>query len=413
MIRCTGSPVRVVSRPLLRSSPIQNLRTKRGGNYPDAGGAPHERAFALHRLSDTAVPGSSPIERSGILKNKIKGGLVVVGLIAPIVGTGIGPTCGYAFAQAVFATETQMRVSRHESVASISLAQHATNFAQASTALQGDSGSNDIALNLTLTNRTPMYIVTGGAAIPDTPAEYAAMQWNSTNSYMTVVNQLDWCGFIGAWGGCGHPEGMLQGFLLTRALVVSDKGGIALAHEFGHTLGNSHDNTGNMIMDPDLLTVNDTKCGTVTTCDKFRKYFPTVCNTGTGHSKPVICSPTVTTFAPQQPPALASVGAGILDDESDFSEVPIEELAKNIIVDQMPHQAEFFYGQDDVAVLRAMLEEADFAPTRRTIVTLIGLISDGSSEDVFAIQDHLSTEDAEVHASMFALGYIVNPCVFG
>jgi len=42
MLGCTESPVRVVSRPLLRCSPIQNLRIRRGDNYPDAGG--------LHRV---------------------------------------------------------------------------------------------------------------------------------------------------------------------------------------------------------------------------------------------------------------------------------------------------------------------------------------------------------------------------
>lgn len=39
MLGCTESPVRIVYRALLRSSPIQNIRIKRGDNYPDAGGS--------------------------------------------------------------------------------------------------------------------------------------------------------------------------------------------------------------------------------------------------------------------------------------------------------------------------------------------------------------------------------------
>jgi len=52
MLRCTESPVRVVSRLLLRCSLTQNFRIKRGDNYPDARGHEHSRGGVAEETSE-------------------------------------------------------------------------------------------------------------------------------------------------------------------------------------------------------------------------------------------------------------------------------------------------------------------------------------------------------------------------
>jgi hypothetical protein len=307
-----------------------------------------------------------------------------------------------------------MRVARHTSVTSIANSVHDTNFANASTALQVDSGANDLATNITL-QRLDSFTFSGGGStdVVDTSTEYAATRDNSSQSYVTIVNTLNWCtGLVGSWGGCADV-GAANGLLVIRSLAISSQGGIVYAHEFGHSTGLTHDNTGNQIMDPDVLTVNDNRCRTTAICNSFRRIFQANCAPLGGFIAKAICSPTIGSLVAQEAlsqasSALALNAADNFAEGSDFSGVPIEELALNFIVDHIPHEAEFFYGQDDVAVLSAMLEEAADTPFNRTIVTLIGLTSDGTNEDVFAIQDYLGRKDAEVSAAMIALGYLVN-----
>jgi hypothetical protein len=308
---------------------------------------------------------------------------------------------------------TRMRVGRHTNVTFINASVHDTNFTNASTALGVDSGANDVPCGLTL-QRLDSYNFSGGGSsdVVDTQAEYEDTRDNAANSYTTIVNTLNWCVAIGSWGGCGFPTGGARPYLVTRALAVSAQAGIVYAHEFGHTTGLNHDNTGQQIMDPDVLTTTDNRVLNVNVCDFFfRRAYASTCPTGTfAQGQYAICSPTLgpPSFAP---PIFSSAPSGMLvssDGESDFSDVPIEELARNIIVDRIPHEAEFFYSQEDVEILSAMLDEAADAPFNRTIVTLIGLISDGSPEDIFAIQDHLGNESAELSAGMIALGYLVN-----
>lgn len=55
-----------------------------------------------------------------------------------------------------------------------------------------------------------------------------------------------------------------------------------------------------------------------------------------------------------------------------------------------------------------MLGDQKNALYQRTIVALIGLISDGSLEDIAVLQEYARQKDADVSAAMMALGYIAN-----
>lgn len=67
-----------------------------------------------------------------------------------------------------------------------------------------------------------------------------------------------------------------------------------------------------------------------------------------------------------------------------------------------------FYDEADVRVLRELLSQPEQEQFHRTIVTLIGLISDGSIEDILAIDEYSATLNADIGAAMMALGYIAH-----
>jgi hypothetical protein len=337
------------------------------------------------------------------MNNKLR--ITQVGILAMGFGlAGSAVAAGFPF----FSAETRMRVGRHTSTPSVSNTTHNTNFANATTALQNDSGSNDVACNLTL-SRLDTMTFSDGTDIVDTDAEYTDTRDNDVNSYATIVTEVNYCEGMGSFAGCGSPQGGAKGFLVEQDNAISAAGGILYAHEFGHTAGLGHDNTGNQIMDPDAVTTADVKVTTATVCNTFRRPFVTTCPTGTGLSGPAICSPSLSrTALPPAPEEVAGSDTTLLSDETDFTAVPIEDLAQGLIVDSIPHEVESFYGQDDVDVLVAMLSTVAERRYKRTIVTLIGLISDGSVEDVFAIQDYMGSKNAHVSAAMFALGYLVN-----
>lgn len=327
--------------------------------------------------------------------------------------------CGVLFATSsayaqFLAHETRMRVGRHIDVDFIPAATHDTAFANASTALQVDNGSHDHACSLTLT-RLDSWWFGGGDDKVDDQAEYEAVQNNASDAYVNIVNEVNWCLVDGAFGGCGWPQGARKPFLVTRNLATSPQAGIVYAHEFGHTVGLGHDDKGRQIMDPDVLRTNDNKVRRWADCKTFRTVFNGTCKIGNAGSDPAICTPIVVLNTGASSAAtLASEGSTATPEpfegfeEKDYRGVPIEKLASSHFVDRIPAEVEDYYGQQDVAKLRDMLYDPAYDKYRRTILSLIGLISNGASEDVQALTSYTMQEGGNISAAMMALGYIAN-----
>jgi len=137
----------------------------------------------------------------------------------------------------------------------------------------------------------------------------------------------------------------------------------------------------------------------------FRTAYTTTCPPDLDGTLPGVCSPT--SLARQAEPSIAvEASATVKDGLSDFTDIPIEELALNIFIDRIPLEVELFYDKEDVAVLRTLLEQSDLVQYHRTIATLIGILSDGSDEDILALVDYADRDSADGSAAMMALGYI-------
>jgi hypothetical protein len=315
-------------------------------------------------------------------------------------------TCCSALAAGAQAqsTVTLLVVAEHIDNVDIDDLTYDQGFSQATTALTGDQGADDIACNLTLgrNQNEPVYYWWGTDNNISTKAEYETFQSTADNvpAYMFVFNDITWCNGTGAVGGCGWPIGGRKPFAVTRSRAASAARGIVYAHEFGHTAGLSHDETGgNQIMDGDFLETWMTGVRNSTACNGFRNNnFGSNCASG-------VCSGAT--------PARAASGGG--DSAADSSaaspaasKLSIAELARQPIIDRIPVEVGDSYGQADAEVLRKMLLDPAEAEHHRTIVTLLGLISNGAAEDVAAIEASIATGEPNVSAGSFALGYIVN-----
>lgn len=96
---------------------------------------------------------------------------------------------------------------------------------------------------------------------------------------------------------------------------------------------------------------------------------------------------------------------------------PIEELARGRFIDSVPVWVEDHYGQADVAILKEMVSDPENDPHHELIVTLIGLISNGTTEDVDWLIDYFNarpdsgrtrTIDGELVTVATALGYLIS-----
>jgi hypothetical protein len=84
------------------------------------------------------------------------------------------------------------------------------------------------------------------------------------------------------------------------------------------------------------------------------------------------------------------------------------DLARRVFTDGAPAEVEDFYGASDVAVLKQMLASPDQAPYQNTIVSLIGLLSDGSDADAHVLLDFAdaNSETSAAHSAIISLGYV-------
>lgn len=315
---------------------------------------------------------------------------------------------GEALAQE--ANKTRMRVGINGGTASIPWSTHTSAFTSATTALKTDSGADDVACNLTLEGYS--YWWYGGApTVIDNDVEYLQNRDNSSNAFYNIVDEINWCQDFGVFGGCGFPINGRKPFIVTRAKATSAERGNVIAHEFGHVVGMNHDSTGvSQIMAPGDLGTSNTRLSLSSDCStKFRSYFPVLgCPADPANgTAPAICSEPIIIPSAMAMAVEASRARPEVYEEIDFSSVAISQLLTPM-VDRVPVEAEDYYGEKDLAVLRGVLSNPNESEKHRMAAALIGLISGGSEEDVQLLLDYLRTPGANVAATMMALGYIVN-----
>jgi hypothetical protein len=321
-------------------------------------------------------------------------------LIAAVFALSLVTHESMANAQSAFvATRVAMRVARHANVAPFNLTEHDACFGEASAAFQGDSGTNDIAFNLTLQRLdTVDWIFSAGSDNITSKSQLDAVFNNGTKSWVNIVNQINYCGGVGAFAGCGRLK---VGFVVVRSAVLSNVGGVTYAHEFGHTRGVPHSSAGLQIMDPLPLTPANNKVFSVNHVITFGDPISYNCAAGTAGARRLCVLEWESVF---YPPTLQTLNALT----SQAPPLPsIEELAQSTFVQRLPVWAEDVYDQSDVEFLKWMLQDPQYADFEREIVTLIGLISDGSIDDIEALEDYAVSGGFELEATMIALGSIV------
>jgi hypothetical protein len=304
---------------------------------------------------------------------------------------------------------TKMRVGVHADVDTWpSGATLDSNFENASDALQVDSGTGDVACDVTLERDSYYWFDDGGSTdIVDTQTEYPNTQTNASHAYLNIVTEINWCGASVTLDGCAWSNsGLEKPFLVNAETTEEAVGGILFAHEFGHTTGLSHDFSSSLKIMYTPFSTTSTRV-TSSQCTGFRNVFPATCPSGTSGSDPRVCTPTaiwVSSFA--APPVTMFVQAP--ESVSEPKMPPIEELATMAIVDSAPTFVEDYYDQTDADTLVSLLSDPSYEPYQRHVLTLLGLLSDGSDAHVYAIARHAASAGANRSAAMVALGAIVS-----
>ena len=101
--------------------------------------------------------------------------------------------------------------------AGLTLAQQDTMMAAATAALTIDNGTNDVDCNLTLSRLPFNTIFTGGSHIINTAADFAGVV--TTTAYVAIVEQINFCGLSGVFGGCA-TQNSRGPFVLARATAI-------------------------------------------------------------------------------------------------------------------------------------------------------------------------------------------------
>lgn len=255
----------------------------------------------------------------------------------------------------------------------------------ASDVIQTDSGANDIACNVELRRTGGVTAFSTGDGSIDSAAEFSAV--NSLPGNVKVVNQINWCGGIGAnIIGCAPVPG--DSLVVVR--FVESLEGILLLHEFGHNQGLSHRNGTDNVMHPSIgasrVGVNDAEC------TAFR------------------ASPAVSTVV-GGPVAMIPVGEG----GAALSEEDVLEIVQQHYVHGFPVEVGVQLGPDAVPVLIEILSDPEQMEWWPNAVAALGLTgAEGAFEILRAFLEEpvdgtlpLSHYRAKATVPL-AMGYYVN-----
>ncbi len=257
----------------------------------------------------------------------------------------------------------------------------------ASDVIQTDSGANDIACNVELRRSGAVVTFATGDGSIDSAADFSAV--NGLPGNVKVVNQINWCGSIGASIiGCAPvPGDSLVVVRFTESLE-----GILLLHEFGHNQGLGHRNGTDNVMHP---SIGASRVGVnATECTAFRTS-PAVSATVGG------------------PPVVMASGAG--QGAAGFSAEEVHAIIKQHYVHGFPVEVGVRLGSDELPVLEEILADPTQMEWWPNAVAAIGL---SGADNAFEILRAFLEEPAEgtlprahyrAKATVpLAMGYYVN-----
>jgi hypothetical protein len=243
-------------------------------------------------------------------------------------------------------------------------------YTAANTAVQTDNdgaGTGDIACDHGLFRSGNNLGLHGNGSDGDIGSQAEFNYVNSGAVFVKVVPAISWCGSLASnIAGCTATGG-LNSIILAEWALSGTVGGIVAAHEFGHATGLSHSTATSNVM---LAAVSSsTNRVTTSQCTSMKN----------DH---------VDTDGPGGNPAPGIFNPAVVAARTDFSGVPIEEVAHSIFVDSAPAEVADYYGAADLAKLKAMLGDTNEAPYHGTIAMLIGLLSSGSDADAVTLSDY-------------------------
>lgn len=243
---------------------------------------------------------------------------------------------------------------------------------------------------------------------------------NNGKAFYIVVDQIFRCkGMGGFFNHCS--EGVQKPFWVTNEMAdASGMPGVTFAHTFGEAMGLKHASHPNRLMYANRLTPESVAI-TASECTNFRTVTSVSCPGPVGICEWFEGGASASTFLTplpsvqlaavpldQPPPSRerqATIEAAPVS-SAHGAVTAIETLARAAIGDRLPMGAVGKYDEADVGVLRASMGKGGFRTD--TALVLIGMLSDGSPEDIHVLATHLSGDSAhESGAAGAGLGYLV------
>ena len=263
--------------------------------------------------------------------------------------------------------------------------------ADASTVAQTADFAGDVACNIAMTRSGNVTTFSTGDGSIDSQAEFNAVM--GAPGWISVVNQINWCGSIGAGIiGCAPVPG--SSLAVVRFTTTLE--GILWLHEFGHNKGLSHRNGTSNVMHPSIgasrLGLNTAEC--------------TAFNAPT----PAVAEASVVMAA-------GAGDGGATDGNAPSVETPpdVGDFVRQHFFHGVPYDVARNYSPDDVPALLDMLADPAEQEWKTNIVAVLGMI--GTEETVFeplvafleSPGEDLPPEIYRAKATVpLALGYLAN-----
>lgn len=250
----------------------------------------------------------------------------------------------------------------------------------ATTVLQTNDGTGDVACGVAMARDGDVTVFTTGDGSIDSNAEFNTLI--GLPGHIKAVNQINWCGgLIPNVIGCAPvPGNSLAIVRFTPSLE-----GILWAHEFGHNKGLSHRNDdSNAVMNG---TIASTRLRiTSAECNAFRTL-----------------------------PAIALASETVMPQESESNPMDVSDFVRQVFIHGVPYEEASKYGPADVPKLLAMLNDRAEEEYWPNIVVVLGMIGDESAVDplVAFIQADDERGLSRAHytaktSALMSLGYLIN-----
>jgi hypothetical protein len=261
--------------------------------------------------------------------------------------------------------------------------------ADATTVLQTNDGSGDVACATVWVRDGNVTTFTTGDGSIDSSTEFNAVI--GLTGQIKVVNAINWCGgLIPNVIGCAP----VPGNSLAVVRFTSSQEGILWAHEYGHNKGLSHRNDVNAVMNP---TIGSTR----------RRVNQTECNAY--RTLPGLGAATGTVLA-QYSAATPTEDHGQSGGRGD-----VKEFVRQIYIHGVPYEQASQFGAESVPTLVEMLNDPAAAPYWANVVVVLGMIGDPQALDPlisFIDRPHAGILERQQYAAktsaLMSLGFLIN-----